>query len=297
MGKIVSILNFKGGVGKTTATLHLATALWLCGKRVCVVDCDAQANATSRMKIRQFTKGSLTEWLATYKRSYPDNMPDVEDVPIPIYRRYDGLDIIPTKNTISMIYVLIENEYMLLNRHDIRDSNLCLQVRLESIRNDYDYILIDCPPSPGFMNDCILAATDQVIIPFLCSGEAEEGMSKMFVPISSIKSSTSPNLEVLGALAMEYRANLIITKKTFIRLNPHMHIFRTKIRENCKVKDSTDKYATIYEYYACETNTEGCKKTIDDFKHLVKEVFGEEVKPDWLDRLIDAIELSNSQSK
>lgn len=295
MGKIVSISNFKGGVGKTTATLNLATTLWLCGKRVCIVDCDAQANATSRMQIRKYPKGSLTEWLATYKRSYPDNTPDIEDVPAPIYQHFEGFDIIPARNTISMIYVYIENEYMLLNRHDIRDSNLCLKVRLESIRNDYDYIIIDCPPSPGFINDCILAATDQVIIPFMCSGEAEEGISKMFVTISSIKATINPNLEVLGALAMEYRANLTITKRTFERISERMHIFRTKIRENCRVKDSNENFGSIYEYYAFE-NVASCMKTIDDFKKLVKEIFQEEIQPDWLDRLIDGLELLNSQS-
>lgn len=269
MGKIISIANFKGGVGKTATALNLAGALWICGKSVCVVDCDPQGDTTSRNEFRQEVDFTLTDWLKTYKR------PGSEDIPAPIYNRYDRFDLIPTDESLCGIEKILNDEIASIP-YAINDSLRAMSIRLSQIRNYYDYIIIDCPPNPGFINNSILIASDQVIVPVICSGESFEGVVKMKVKVQDIKDKVNPNIELLGCLIVDYDSRTIISKTVIEEISSLVHVFKTRIRHDVTVKESNAGFATIFEY---------CPKgrAAKDYMQFTEEAFGVKRPFKWFD--------------
>ena len=190
MGKIIALANQKGGVGKTTTTINLGASLATLEKTVLVVDADPQANASSGLGVDlQDVETSLYECII--------NKTDIRDA---IYTTdIDGLDIIPSH--IDLVGAEIEM-LNLPNREKI------IQQLLEPVRNDYDYILIDCSPSLGLITVNSLTAADSVIIPVQCEYFALEGISKLLNTIKIIKSKLNPKLEIEGFLLTMYDSRL-----------------------------------------------------------------------------------------
>ena len=269
MGKIISIANFKGGVGKTATALNLAGALWICGKNVCVVDCDPQSDATSRNDFRQKVDFSLTDWLRTYKR------PGAENLPAPIYTRYDRFDLIPTDESLCGIEKILNDEIASIS-YAINDALRAMSIRLSQIRDYYDYIIIDCPPNPGFINNSILIASDQVIVPVICSGESYEGVVKMKVKVQDIKEKVNPNIELLGCLIVDYDARTIISRTVAEHISTLLPVFKSRIRHDVTIKESNSGYATIFEY--CPRG-----RAARDYMQFAEEAFGVERPFKWFD--------------
>ena len=178
MGKIIALANQKGGVGKTTTTINLAASLATLEKKVLVIDADPQANASSGLGVDlKEVECSIYECLI--------NQTDVREA---IYTTdIDGLDIIPSH--IDLVGAEIE----MLNL-DSRE-NIMKKV-LAPMKNEYDYILIDCSPSLGLITINALTAADSVIIPVQCEYFALEGISKLLNTIKIIKSKLNTGLEI-----------------------------------------------------------------------------------------------------
>ena len=250
MGKIIALANQKGGVGKTTTTINLGASLATLEKTVLVVDADPQANASSGLGVNlQEVETSLYECII--------NKTDVRDA---IYTTdIDGLDIIPSH--IDLVGAEIEM-LNLPNREKI------IQQLLEPVRNDYDYILIDCSPSLGLITVNSLTAADSVIIPVQCEYFALEGISKLLNTIKIIKQKLNPKLEIEGFLLTMYDSRLRLANQIYDEVKRHFQelVFKTVIQRNVKISGAPGHGLPVILY---DADSAGAKNHLALAKEII----------------------------
>ena len=239
MGKIIALANQKGGVGKTTTTINLAASLATLEKSVLVIDADPQANASSGLGV------DIKEVDCSIYECIIDHT-DVRDA---IYTTdINGLDIIPSH--INLVGAEIEM-LNLPNRENV------IKNMLATIRDEYDFILIDCSPSLGLITVNALTAADSVVIPVQCEYFALEGISKLLNTIKIIKSRLNPQLEIEGFLLTMYDSRLRLANQIYDEVKRHFQelVFKTVIQRNVKLSESPSHGLPVILYDADSTGS------------------------------------------
>ena len=233
MGKAIAIFNQKGGVGKTTTNINLAACLALKGKKVLILDIDHQGNTTSGIGIR---KKGLEK--TTYEVLIDEKM-KVEEAILPTIVK--NLDIVPA----SVQLAGAEIELVKLEGREKR-----LKRALDSVRDQYDYIFIDCPPSLGLLTINSLTAVDSVLIPIQCEFYALEGVSQLVSTIDLVRKSLNPKLEIQGVILSMFdgRTNLSIQVVNEVKKYFKSKVYSTVIPRNIRLAEAPSFGLPITEY-------------------------------------------------
>jgi chromosome partitioning protein len=249
MGKIIAIANQKGGVGKTTTSVNLAASLGVLEKKVLLIDADPQANATSGLGIDVETVEIGTYQLLEHTNSAQEAIVK-SDTP--------NLDVIPAHIDLVAIEIELvdkdEREYM-------------LKKALEPIKNDYDFILIDCAPSLGLLTLNALTASDAVIIPIQCEYFALEGLGKLLNTIKSVQKVHNPQLDIEGLLLTMYDSRLRLSNQVVEEVQKHFNdmVFQTIIQRNVRLSEAPSYGESIINYDASS-------KGASNYLSLAKEI-------------------------
>lgn len=248
MGKVIALANQKGGVGKTTTAVNLSAALAEKGKKILLIDSDAQGNATSGLGIK-IEKGGKTLYNVI-----------TEEEPMSsaiVKTAYERLYVCPSDVELSGAEIELV---------DAPDRAHRLKNALSGIKNDYDFVLIDCPPSLGLVTLNALAAADTVLVPIQCEFYALEGLALLTGTIKRVKKSINPDIEFEGVLLTMFngRANLSIQVADEVKRYFREKVYKTVIPRNIRLSEAPGFGESVLTYDSRSKGAESYRALADE---------------------------------
>lgn len=254
MGKIISIFNQKGGVGKTTTSINLSAGVGKLGKKVLLIDLDPQGNSTSGLGVeKEDLENLIYEVLAL-------------DAPIEdaIYKTSaDNVDVIPANNQLAGLEIELARE---------GNWELLLRDKLVDIEDKYDFIFIDCPPSLGILSVIALIASNSVIIPIQCEYYALEGVSQLFHTIELVKKGFNPNISIEGVVLSMFdgRTNLSIQVVDEVKSYFKGKVYTSIIPRNVRLAEAPSHGLSIMDYDDKSRGSEAYRDLAEEFLELTE---------------------------
>ncbi|QDW75477.1 ParA family protein [Lachnospiraceae bacterium KGMB03038] len=232
MGRIIAIANQKGGVGKTTTAINLSSCLAEKGKKVLAVDMDPQGNMTSGLGVdKNAIEDTIYDLIigeSTIKEVLKENI-------------MENLDIIPANIDLSAAEIELI---------DVEEKEYIVRNIIQEIKDEYDYIIIDCPPSLSMLTINAMTTATSVLVPIQCEYYALEGLSQLIHTVDLVKSRLNPELEIEGVVFTMYdaRTNLSLQVVENVKDNLHQNIYKTIIPRNIRLAEAPSYGIPINQY-------------------------------------------------
>jgi chromosome partitioning protein len=244
MGKILSISNHKGGVGKTTSAINIGAGLNKLGKKVLLIDLDPQANLSQSLGLINQSKTIYGALKGDYKLE-----------PISVI---DGLDVIPSTLDLSGAEIELSSE---------PGREYILKELIDGIKTNYDFIIIDSPPSLGLLTINAFTAADEIIIPLQAQFLAMQGLAKLVEVVEKIKARLNKGLKVGGVFITQYDGRKVLNRDVFETINLHFksEVYTTKVRDNISLAEAPAQGLDIFRYNPKSNGAE-------DYMALAKEI-------------------------
>ena len=244
MGKILSISNHKGGVGKTTSAINIGAGLNKLGKKVLLIDLDPQANLSQSLGLINQEKTIYGALKGDYKLE-----------PITVI---EGLDVIPSTLDLSGAEIELSSE---------PGREYILKELIDVVKSNYDFIIIDSPPSLGLLTINAFTAADEIIIPLQAQFLAMQGLAKLVEVVEKIKSRLNKGLKVGGVFITQYDGRKVLNRDVFETINLHFksEVFTTKVRDNISLAEAPAQGLDIFRYNPKSNGAE-------DYMGLAKEI-------------------------
>ena len=248
MGRIIAIANQKGGVGKTTTAINLSACLADKGKKVLAVDMDPQGNMTSGLGLdKEFLEKTVYDMIIGES--------DIEEV---LQKEtMENLDVLPTNIDLSAAEIELI---------DVENKEFIVRNSIQKIRDNYDFVIIDCPPSLSMLTINAMTTADSVLVPIQCEYYALEGLSQLIHTVELVKDRLNPDLEIEGVVFTMYdpRTNLSLQVVENVKDNLQQNIYKTIIPRNIRLAEAPSYGMPINQYDPKSAGSESYMRLADE---------------------------------